>query len=327
MRDMVYQGTVWGPPLWNVFYADARTSIEHCGFEDIVYADDLNAFKVVPAHMSDVDAFAAQRWCQETLHTWGRANSVTFDASKESAHIVARTRPVGDNFTILGVEFDCKLVMGVAVHKCAVECGWRLLTLVRTRRFHTDAELLMLFETHLVSYIEHRTPAFAHASSSVLAEVDAVQERFLRTIGVTEEDALHHFRLAPLPVHRDIAMLGLVHRCVLGRGPAIFRAFFCVDTAPTPARCPRRHGRHLCDPCGLRWPDYALRSALGAARLYNLLPDFVVAASSVSLFQRRLQELVRARARHCDDWRTTLSWRVPLWSHPLRLCRDWTDGR
>eukprot|EP00969_Alexandrium_andersonii_P293503 12973370-Alexandrium_andersonii.AAC.1 len=28
MSDMVYQGTVFGPPLWNVFFADAKTAIE-----------------------------------------------------------------------------------------------------------------------------------------------------------------------------------------------------------------------------------------------------------------------------------------------------------
>ena len=27
MLNMVYQGTVWGPPLWNVFYADAKASV------------------------------------------------------------------------------------------------------------------------------------------------------------------------------------------------------------------------------------------------------------------------------------------------------------
>ena len=33
-QDMVFQGTVWGPPLWNVFYADARVAIQSAGFEE-----------------------------------------------------------------------------------------------------------------------------------------------------------------------------------------------------------------------------------------------------------------------------------------------------
>ena len=35
--------------------------------------------------------------------------------------------------------------------------------------------------------------------------------------------------LAPLAVRRDIAMLGLIHRAMLGRGPAQFREFFQPD--------------------------------------------------------------------------------------------------
>ena len=42
---MVYQGTVLGPPLWNVFYEDAAIAIRVHGFCEIVFAHDLNAFK------------------------------------------------------------------------------------------------------------------------------------------------------------------------------------------------------------------------------------------------------------------------------------------
>ena len=32
MQDMVFHGTVWGPPLWNVFYVDAKHAIQAAGF-------------------------------------------------------------------------------------------------------------------------------------------------------------------------------------------------------------------------------------------------------------------------------------------------------
>ena len=32
MSDMVYQGTVWGPSLWNTFYSDAALAIRMAGF-------------------------------------------------------------------------------------------------------------------------------------------------------------------------------------------------------------------------------------------------------------------------------------------------------
>ena len=48
MLNMVYQGTVWGPPLWNCFYADARKPIATKGFTEVIFADDLNAVKNLP---------------------------------------------------------------------------------------------------------------------------------------------------------------------------------------------------------------------------------------------------------------------------------------
>ena len=45
LDNMVYQGTVWGPWLWNIMYEDARYAIRECGFTEIVYADDLTVGK------------------------------------------------------------------------------------------------------------------------------------------------------------------------------------------------------------------------------------------------------------------------------------------
>ena len=44
--NMVYQGTVTGPILWNLFFEDACNPINECFFKEVVYADDLNAYRV-----------------------------------------------------------------------------------------------------------------------------------------------------------------------------------------------------------------------------------------------------------------------------------------
>ena len=36
IHNMVYQGTVLGPPLWNVYYADAAVAVNMIGFLEIV---------------------------------------------------------------------------------------------------------------------------------------------------------------------------------------------------------------------------------------------------------------------------------------------------
>ena len=46
LRNMVFQGTVWGPILWNVFCEDARWALEQKGFFGLVFADDINGYKM-----------------------------------------------------------------------------------------------------------------------------------------------------------------------------------------------------------------------------------------------------------------------------------------
>jgi hypothetical protein len=71
----------------------------------------------------------------------------------------------------------------------------------------------------VLSYIEPGTPAFYHAAPSLLNELDRVQSRLLRELGLSELDALARYKLAPLSSRRDMAMLGLLHRVVLGEAP------------------------------------------------------------------------------------------------------------
>ncbi len=103
-----------------------------------------------------------------------------------------------------------------AVSEIVSAAGWKLRTLLRTRRFYTDSDLVVLYKSHLLSYLEYRTPAIYHSTRAVLCRLDAVQTRFLKDIGVDEVTALLGFHLAPLSALRDMALLVLIHRTVLG---------------------------------------------------------------------------------------------------------------
>ena len=81
----------------------------------MVYADDLIAFKVVPGSTTTENALASFDTVQLELHAWGAANQVTFDSGKESKHVLSRADPFGEDFKLLGVIFDCRLNMDVAV--------------------------------------------------------------------------------------------------------------------------------------------------------------------------------------------------------------------
>ena len=105
-----------------------------------------------------------------------------FDAGKEDTMIVSTVDPLGGPIMLLGINFDNKLIMANAVHKCATTAAWKTRALLRTRRFYSTLDLVMMYKSHVLSYIEYPTPGIHFACTSVLQDIDDVQKRFLHEI-------------------------------------------------------------------------------------------------------------------------------------------------
>ena len=60
--------------------------------------------------------------------------------------MLARTKGQGGNWEQLGVTFDTELTMEDAVRSTVETVGWKLRTLLRSARFHTDRELVNLYK-------------------------------------------------------------------------------------------------------------------------------------------------------------------------------------
>ena len=101
----------------------------------------------------------------------------------------------------------------------AVEAGWRLKALLRTRRFHSSAALVPLYKSQILSFIESRTIGIHHAAPSALKCIDRIQERFLRAIGISSQETIVEYRLAPLSCRRVVAILGFSYRIAHGLAP------------------------------------------------------------------------------------------------------------
>jgi hypothetical protein len=277
---MVFQWTVLGPQLWNWFFEDAARAIQEFLYEEVIFADDLNAYKVVPSSTSVEKAMESMSNVQGELHKWGQANQVAFDAAKESKHILSLREAFGPDFKLLGIIFDCKLEMSNAVRALTGKVKWKVQMLLRSRKsFHTE-DMVVQYKQQVLSYIEYRTPAIYHATKTVLNRLDKQQDHFFRELGITKEAALIDFNLAPLSMRRDIALLGLLHRAAIGEGPAHFREYF-----------KRRHGSlKLVDPCAECSVSLLLkRSMWGLVRVYNTLGG-TLQCKTVKDFQKHLQD-------------------------------------
>ena len=187
-----------------------------------------------------------------------------------------------------------------------------------------------MYKAKILSYLEYRTPAIYHATATLLHSIDCIQEKMLREVGVTNVDALLKFHLAPLNARRDMAMLGLIHRCVLGLGPEQFREFFKMKASsahPDGRNTLTRHNLQVETHRNGKFLDMLKWSVLGLVDIYNLLPQNVVNAKTVRLFQRRLQDMLREVAKNENaQWGNLFSPRLELWNHPLVNWRSYKKG-
>ena len=223
-------------------------------------------------------------------------------------HVLDRWEPEGEGFSFLGVDFDADLSMRTEVEALADRCHWKLRTLLRAKRFFTTPQLVAQYKSHVLPFVEHSTPAVYHAISSVLDTLDRVQKTFLRRLGLTEAEALTEYNLAPLRTRRDVAMLGVVHRTVLGESPPHFSKWFFrapVSHLTSTRLQDKKHHLQLHDCLGGEHTELLRRSALGLPRVYNKLLKHAVECKTVSSFQKAFQKLVKESLDRGDlHWQT-----------------------
>jgi hypothetical protein len=216
IADSVFQGTVLGPPCWNIFFSDVWVPVREHNLQEEIYADDLNGFKSYDKSLANDAIVADLSKCADSVHQWGVVNQVKFDPGKEGFRILHRGDPLGDLFKILGVDFDCKLLMKACCMFVYQKCNFKLRCLLRFRKFFADHLTFQLYKSHIMSRVEAVTAAVYHAAPVHLNLFDSLQARLLSHMGLSESTAFLDFNLAPLVVRRDIAMLGVIHKCVLG---------------------------------------------------------------------------------------------------------------
>ena len=215
--------------------------------------------------------------------------------------------------------------MHEAITTLSGQANLKLRALLQTRRNFTTREIINLFKSRVLGYIEYRTSAIYHASN--LSQIDAILGRLLRTMGITEEESLLEFNLAPLQTRRDIAMLGLIHRSVIGEGPHQFQKHFIregLNARPHGRVAHRQHNKQLVSHRTGKHLDLLSHSLLGLIDIYNLLPQYIIHAKTVSEFQMRLQLLVKDIATtKLQGWQEIYSPRNSLWNNKLKKMHEW----
>ena len=117
IQDEVFQGTVFGLPLWNVFFKCIDDTVRQCFFQVAKFADELTAYRNYRSSNSNDQIQEDFRKCRQACHLWGVQRRVSFDASKEHFCILHKVQCSGDSFRLLGVMVDTELTMEEEINR------------------------------------------------------------------------------------------------------------------------------------------------------------------------------------------------------------------
>ena len=308
ISNQVFQGTVLGPPLWNVYFRDTDDVTCQDEFSEAKFADDLTVMKAFEAAVPNETISEELRSKQQAVHEWGERNRVIFDPSKEELRILHTADALGEAFRLLGVMVDTKLLMSTETDRIRKKARAKMKALLRALPYNSTVSMINQFKAHVWPILEGSNGAIYHAASSHLATLDRIQESFLEKIGVPAESAFLDYNMAPLCLRRDIAAMGLLHKVTLRTCHPAFHELFPPDDRELSAHYATRsalrlHTRTLKDRSMNAHLSSMKRSLFTAVRVYNKLPQHCADAETVSDFQGHLTEAARAACRAGkSDW-------------------------
>ena len=147
---------------------------------------------------------------------------MTFDAGKEHLVVLHPSEFHGESFKLLGCMVDLDLRMHCEIDQLLSKIRPKSTAILRTRAYYSTTELINQYKTHVWGLVECHCGAYFHAASGLLHKVSQVQRSFLTKLGVTEQQAFLDFNFAPTSLRRDIAILGLLHKRVIGQSHPAF---------------------------------------------------------------------------------------------------------
>ena len=160
LTDIVYQGTVLGPSLWNAFFGDIATYVPEDGQHCQIFADDLKVDASCPEAMSNDVLKASLGEAQHRAHEWGERNRVTFDPTKESIRIIHPTQGDAEEFVLLGTLFDCQLTMSPCIDSLLKTLRPKVRAILKLKHVLSMPSLKNQYKAHVWSKVEYHNGAF-----------------------------------------------------------------------------------------------------------------------------------------------------------------------
>ena len=195
-------------------------------------------------------------------------------------------------------------------------------TLLRFRGYHNVPQLIMHFESHIWGLMEAETGDNFTASDFFTRKHPSCPKPFLRELSISVEQALSKFIFVAPRIRRNICVLDMFHKRVLGKCHPSFNLLLPWHSSRFDVPRAFGHDKQLYGHnveeiyCQSLW-DRLISAIIDA---YNILPQHNYDASSAKIFQQFLIHIVRTRCQQDNqNWPSSFCGRVygqqPILSH------------
>ena len=175
-------------------------------------------------------------------------------------------------------------------------CNWlisskinpKIIAILRPRIYYGVPQPILQFKTHIWGLTEFNMGGCFHAATSLLAQIDRAKDRLLRELGIGSEQALLGFNFPSQQIRRHIGILGLLHKSILRschpRCDLLLPWYSSRFGTLSHNEQLYGHNSEVTHCQGL-----FNRSIFAMTDVYNNLPQHVVDAPSVKIFQKYLK--------------------------------------
>ena len=196
----------------------------------------------------------------------------------------------------------------------------------RTRAYYKVPDLVGLFKIRIRGLTQAHNGGYFHATSFLRDKTEHAQNRFLRELETSPEQAFLDFNFAPPQIRLNIAYLGLLHKRAFKFHSSFQRLLpWYAERFPEPrsmsCHTKQLYGHHVEISHQRSLYD---RSIFAMVDIYDNLSQTIVESPTVSSFQTCLNKIAKSR---CESgavaWIFSFSRQWELNFDPYEIGTDW----
>jgi len=305
----VPQGSILGPLLFLIFIDDISDNLNN---QSILYADDSTIMAFIKSKGERKTAAESLNHDLKETEIWADTWNVLFGAEKCKTTIISNRKDAKgshpplyffgtrleetDSVDLLGLTLTNDLSWKPVVTKMAKTAGQRLGLLRRAAPYIVPTQRALIYKAMIRSKMEYASSAWCSATPTTLAQLDTIQNRAKRIIGLPEEDLLS-LGIQPLKHRRAVGATTLFHRMFYKEAPELL----CHIMPNIQTHDPRLRQSVRSHTLAVEIPRSNIvshqRSFISStAQIWNALPDHIPATEKRASFKKKVNRYLGANS-------------------------------